>query len=751
MENKPKVFDHYELSQELTKKGWRNLSILILVTLVATAWISWKFLVWQNNRELEAAQIAWNEQEIERAIDFLASVDRQKSNQARYDDLQLKLLLLTQPEQALDYLGKLRSEETIEETHRVALARLGLAAAIASEKPALVSQEIQWVTDQGLLSEGDPDLAIAQAWQSLYQNDADTLLAQIRNALRHHPLHEEALLLRSKIQSQSSDPIERIQALTTLRQIGKSTAPSSISANLSLLNPQLNDPKSIDSLEAGKRLINSPYFNFHYTLENPNILRSLIANSGQSDTSFGYALSKRLIQLQDANDSDRLKHCYFAQEKGDIENAREMLNRITLTPELAAQHSWITARQLAFEGRTEEATLAGIEGLDTDAKGQFAAFLLGLLESLDEEQNRTGFQSILKTPELPLSYYLRAAAALWDSPRESQENLIAFCIEKATTDPLPIALFFSQRQRPDLVTQCLATAPDTLASQMGFSLYLDALLRLEQWTEARRVIDSSTILTSYDQAVAELLYAFAQNAPETINEAWAAARTLCAQRDTSVQAIAKIANIAFLNNRGDWAEQTFQIVRERGELATLTVESLVRYAQLERRNGNTRHCLHLLQLALVQAPDRAALKREASYLQLLLGEDTLAAKDTLRKLLTEQEEDSEAELYLALALVKTGRSKQALERLLSNAAPKPPFSPSSQVIRYVVFSANGKDAEAQTAFDRIKNERLLPEESLLMSQHLNGQIESIQRTDLVDELRLIDRAATKDTERSPAP
>ncbi|MDQ8188186.1 hypothetical protein [Pelagicoccus sp. SDUM812002] len=725
MKRKENTFDYYELSQELNRKGWRNFSILILATLTATGWVSWKVFLWQNHRKLEAAQIAWAEQKVEESRTFLREVNRQAAKRTRYDDQQLKILSLTSPEAALAYIQSVREEGTVEPLYQDRLARIGLDAAIASGDPTQIEQQLQIVENSGLVSEDDPDLNCARAWLALAESDTENLLKYIQTTLRQHPLHTGALMLRSQIQATSTDPMERIQALSTLRILGQAKEAYAVPANALLIGSELCPIGSEDFAAAKQRLQQSPYFDFHYRLKDPALLRSLIVRLGELDSALSLRLSEKLLLLPEANDMDRLKHCYFAQKTGATEDARDLLDSISPDGAQSDQFAWIRARQLAAEGRSKEAMAAGIEGLNTVVKREFAGFLQDFTPSLDSKSKAQVQEQILQTPDLPLAAYLTAVETLWDEQLQPKQDIINYCLEKASTDPLAIAGFFSRKGHPELVIQSLASKSEATASQMGFSLYFDALLRTQQWTEARDLINAANTLGPYDLAVAQLLLALSQDETEEIETTWQLAQERASLKDSPYPDLVKLADIAYRYERNEWAGQLYRDLYRKRQLEAFRLNSLLSFYQIERKAGNTQVCLDLLHAALALAPNVNELKREAAYLGLLLGQDTLTAKDSLRKLVTQRDEDPATRYYLALALVKTGRSKQALELVGPNQPDTATDNASIQVIRYVVLNHNERYEESANLAETIDQTQLLPEEVVLLSQHRPVRIEHI--------------------------
>ncbi|MBC2606276.1 hypothetical protein [Pelagicoccus albus] len=724
-EEKSSQLSTYELSIKLHRSGWVNVGLLAGAILFSGSWLGWKYFARENQKQLTAASIAWNEENPEQAWSLLQKVNRNSGNVESYDFQSALILGERNPERLL-------SEQGIEKTKTAHLSlkrqKLMLQAAIAAQDWLRLEAFISTLESDPSFPDDDPDLLIGQAWLSLRQGEIQPTQQKILAALRANPSHSDAQLLRSQLQGSSADPMERNQARQTLKELSESHSPEALKAQIALITSPLR-PRETDRLRSllGE-LKRNPYFSSHYLLKKPAVLKTLLNANGELDSELGLDLAQRLERSGDADENELLMLAYYAQEQGELELAKTKLTNLQSEGEPSYQLRYLVARQALIEGDTGEAIAEALPGLESEGSGQFARLLLQIAQNktVSNEHRQDATAALIEQEELPFPLWLAAAGLAWEQGEQMRNSAIASGLEQASKYPLEVARFLAAHEEAAKALEILEQSGELRKSPLGFGTELSCLVKLERYQEAKALLSTSEVyISSLTLASGRLLLAFATGSAEEVQNLWKKGIALAAEETNVSLSLGHLAKLAFDYQQPKLALEAFRKSSQAGPLEGLPSQLLLSYLELERQQGNTERCLQLAKLCENQNPDNLAIRAWTAYFQVLLDQEILNAKDTLSRILQSNSSLPLAQDGLTLAFLKTGQPKRALA-LLPEELETDGQASSRLAIWYATLEANQASEKAQAIRAEIDVQALLPEEKSLLESYAPSVREKIE-------------------------
>jgi hypothetical protein len=243
-------------------------------------------------------------------------------------------------------------------------------------------------------------------------------------------------------------------------------------------------------------------------------------------------------------------------------------------------------------------------------------------------------------------------------------------------------------------------------------LHLDALAGLGRWKDLEGVLMREDLKL---EPILKTLYQ-ARAAKELNNTR--IAKLLWEQ----VEALAKedkqwllyVAQYAETMGENSQAMAAYRLMaREQGENGRRAYERMIAIVE---KQGDTKGLRDVLQEASTGYPDDLPIRNDLAYLNLLLDENTAAAKQAAVSLVKSEPRFLSYRTTLALANLREGRQKEALEAYGAAKIDWDKAQPSWRAIYAAVLARNGKNEEAKVVLNSLDLARLKKEERFLVSE-----------------------------------
>lgn len=725
----------------LLPSGKKTLIGAILILVTGVLWIFLKLFIWNENRNLTASRVAWFDNEPVLALQRFQKVNKWAVSDEAYAALQATILLEHDPARALALLSELENNEKSSDWRSLEqLKRIRLEAAARSQDWKALQLEIDSFAVQA--SHHDVDLLVAKANQSLNQGKYEEGFQLLESALRKNPFHAQALFLKAEIQALSGDLIQRNQARVSLSRIAKTGGPEAFRAKLQLIGNSLLEPESKEWRSTVNSLEHSPYLNFHYLTHRDSVLHATLATLGEQAPSLSYKLTKNLLQQESATAQDLAKAIYFAQESGLAAEATEHLESPLANGLPRHDRLWLYARQNFIEGAHRPALERSKTGIEENGDKRLIALIAKIAEgtasSVPAEIRVDAARFLFNRSDLQASQWAFAANKLWELQPVDTQALVSKAKRYAKEKPLEIAAFLLSKNLPESCLEALQHAPPPSENVYAASLRFQALIASNQLDLAQSLLENTPAVSPMTKGTGLLMISFLRSNSEEQEQNWQDAWRAATIADTP-RAYASLGDLCFEFGQDDWANSAYQAAEQKDPRLAIGQESLQRYSKLLVRQGKTKQAHDVLARALKHSPPTKGheLSNNWAYLSLLINGDVLAAKDTLNDTRDSLANTQTWARAMALALLKTGQGKSALETLRSLANHEPnSLENSTLAVYYAAASANDEDEVAESLMAKIERSKLLPEEIALIEEFTPITVEKITLPQINDDERL---------------
>jgi hypothetical protein len=244
-----------------------------------------------------------------------------------------------------------------------------------------------------------------------------------------------------------------------------------------------------------------------------------------------------------------------------------------------------------------------------------------------------------------------------------------------------------------------------------FIVHLDALAALDRWNEIEG------ILTGKDAPLPPVhLEAFkARCALKLSNPAAAAAawHSALSAAENSLDELWWLADYAAKNGELDQARRAYRAWIGRVRDPRPGYQAL---ASLVERTGTTAELRDLMREMLKRWPADAALRNDAAYLDLLLGDELEPARRTAEELVGQSPGSLPHRTTLALAWYRLKQPRRALEVYQGRDYDWTLALPGNRAVYAAVLIANGKEQQAREILDSLPRALLRKEELALVGE-----------------------------------
>ena len=483
----------------------------------------------------------------------------------------------------------------------------------------------------------------------------------------------------------------------------------------------------------------------------PAVLRAAAHFYTRVESPRAYRYWKELLALPEATADERRAATAFGLTVHRYDFCEEQLGILRRAEpqraehlDLAAQLAWrqndragalaLTEQLLALDpahagARLRHGQILAVSADDAQiAQGHRALLALG---QSDAPTALAALETLANAPTLPIDQVRVLATALTTHPAGKTEHRLAAMslekrlaperraelIERAVADfqsgePEALAALgrWLMQQGESARVLALIAAPLSLTRQDLFLVRVDALAAQKKWTEIQHVLRNgdAPIQPFYREVfLARAVTELSGDRPARVH--WTAALREAA-RDPSlllylVQYAEKIGALPI-------AEKAW---RQLAQHPSWTLRANAALVPLVEAQGNTRGLRDLMRQLRRLAPNDPAPRHDEAYLDLLLGENIPAARETAAQLLREHPDRLAYHGTVALGHLRAGDHAAALrqyDRVKFEWAKAPP---GAQAIRAAVLLANDQLAPARTAAEPIVLSALKPEERELIA------------------------------------
>lgn len=723
-------YEGYSTAIPFTKRAKRTLVIASICLLIGGVWIGRKGLAWMETKTVRGAEISLLN---DRPLEALDQLDRTwrwalRGTKSKYDELSLTLSSIVSPKDALagykEYLdrgSKKWNEENVRRYQDLLLDSLNIA--VKAQDWDYLKDTIKTFETYFPEMSNDSRLYAFQAWQKIHENEYGVAMELIKKSLDANPFETEALMLRSRFQANSASEIEKNQARTTLKKVARGSDVASLEATLLLLAGQDLLLYPGDWEFALKKLRFHPYESIHFSLQEPDFLRSLAAGLIYRDSELSEKYLGRLTATDAANAQDWVRYAYATQLNGKVEEAGALIAHVETLNANADLVLWLKGRQAYLEADWERS----LELLVSGSKGALAQpFYEALMAFLDESDNDTISQGVrLQAAKAlqnwtaaNLDQWLLIRQKLWAWDATSHAAIIAECQAKASLkDAVLIAQFLLSVDESEAA---LALLDDKAVDPAeAFTVRLSALLDLKRYEDAKVLIAGIKRVDAFTIALAELQLVFETNEKIEMGKAWGDCWSFAEDEGLAGDGFIRMAQLAVKYDQTLLAEKAFarQFSKDPDKRGG-NREVWVAYFQIALQNAETEKALKVAYFANDTFPEDPEVSFQIAYLNLLLQRGVLNAKDSLNSLIDSDPENAKYNYGMALALLRTEQSAKAADLIEGfDALADGNYSPLELIVEYACLVETKKMLEAVDFRGKLDLDALLPEEAAFVLKY----------------------------------
>lgn len=713
---------YYGQKVPLLKRGRRNLIIALAIIGLGLLWPGYRLIVRGEYRHLNEARVLWEADLPNEAAKEFESVNRFFVDKKIYDMLAIELLLDGDPEKAFDYtLALLSNEQKHDPRQQVFLQESALLAGSRAgawlELQSLLDRLADAETESAVL---EPTIRFARARLAIQSGNTERGIELIKEALELHPAHEETLLLKAELQTISGNPVERIQAEVYLRDRASKGKAGGLLSKALLISGKYIQTTDPELRNLASKLVENPFFEYSYIMHRMTHLDALLQSIGQANPLASYQITLAQSRLPGFDNPRILQHIYWAQESGILEKSAKEIAAYRERAEDSTDIFWLDARQKALEGNPSQAIALAIKGAENSNEERFKQILLFIAR--DDQQNTSyslrqqAVAYLVNSDSLSTTLWIQSAYTLY-SLDPSSTNIIERQSEQyQNTEPLLISqLLLSIGSHDGALAALEKATEEERNSRLGLQISFQALVFGKHFEQAAELLDNSDTLGPTSRLLAELSLAFARSNQDQIKPLWREAWST-ALKGPNPKLIERLGLLAENFGYAKYAQLAFQQLLEMEAYTPLST-TLHKLASKQLEKGKTREAWQLLERAVTQPEATEAAQVQWAYLSSLLGEEILAARDTLKTLGERSKGSEDWKRAFALSLYQTGNYEEAALTLESFTATKV-TSAGYKAISAAILMKLGKTQEARDFLKPIDSHELLPEELNILGSRL---------------------------------
>ena len=430
-------------------------------------------------------------------------------------------------------------------------------------------------------------------------------------------------------------------------------------------------------------------------------LRWLLKNDAETFATLRFAVDFYLLR----GDLTRLKEygrLALAKEPNDQPLRLTLARVLARSPDITDQ---IEARK-TIRTTAEGVNAASLEALE----------LLASLRDLPRDDAEATAQRLLEHPLARTEHQLLALELRLRWHPEQREAIVAGGIAKfektGAENLLKLARWLNRLGEFERTIACLS--PETaMKSQDLLLVRLDAMGGLDRWDAIKQTLEQKDL--PLEPALVDLFKArVAKQMGQTQEaaQAWRRVHLAAIDRPAAWLYIAQYAE-----QIGDRAEaaKAWHRLKQDPTLGRTAFEALIRLGEVE---GNTRALRELMRELSKTSPNEPEPRNDLAYLDLLLGENLKAARETSLLLVKDHPNYLAYRTTLALAHLRHQETNEAAALYAGINLDWAGVLPGWQAVRVAVLAASGRSNLARIAAQRIPLPQLKPEERALVQPHL---------------------------------
>ncbi|MCH6257588.1 hypothetical protein MLD52_13590 [Puniceicoccaceae bacterium K14] len=718
----------YSAAIPFTKRAKIALGVSAILLLLGAFWLGRKGLSSLEGRIVRGAEISLLSDDPIEAKSQLERVWRwalKGSIKRKFDVLTLQLEAVESPSQGLrkyrEYLESTDWKKNDLEQYTTLLLR-AMSVAVKAQDWDYVRESVVEIEERFPKRLLDARLIALKAWVALQGNQSKEGYALIQSSLDINPFDKEALMLRSRFQANSASEVEKNQARFTLKKIAAESGVESLEALLLLIvgKDLLLYPEDWDF--ALRKLNSHPFESIHFSLQNTGLLRQLAAILVHHDLDLCIKYLERLVGKSDAVAQDWVRLAYALQRNGEIEEASGMIAQaesMKANPDLLL---WLKGRQAYLMKDWELALRLLTEGANGSIANSFYETMIDFLNNesggVPQEIRSKAASRLRRWTEAGLEEWILVRQRLWSWDESTHRSIIDECIEKAKVgNPIRIARFLLSMEEPSSALTIVDNR--NIDDQLSYGVRFIAFLQLEQFEEARMLIESAEKIEDFTLELSKLQLAFEMNDDFAMERAWTACLTFSEAEGISGDGYLRMAKLAIEYDQALLAEAVFsrQFLKDedkRGGTSTLWME----YLRIALKHGQTEKALKVAYFIDEGFPGNDEVTFKIAYLNLLLQRGILTAKDSIRELLANDPEHAPYNHGMAMALLRTELGGEAAEWIESlDTEVDSEYVTLMRIVEYAVLVETMKLDDAVAYRKKIDLDALLPEEAAFVLKY----------------------------------
>jgi len=400
--------------------------------------------------------------------------------------------------------------------------------------------------------------------------------------------------------------------------------------------------------------------------------------------------------------------------RGDLEGAIVYARRASDLQPQNEETQFLLARMLYQSPEHRQEARDTMLQVSKGISGRSLQALVGLAN--DESLSAADRQLVLKRlrrhpkadwPHEVLTWVLQLKNLPEDARRAYLEDKLEAMGPKDNQLPL-IARWLNALGYADLTLQWLPEATARKDSNL-FLLRLDALAKQRRYRELGAALDRRDIpLSETQRAFYRARLANHLKDPQT-ELLWSQMLSAARQNPATQYLLAQQLEAI---GQPDLALTVYRMMAKRPETARYGFYRILRYYQLRRSTNGMRRTLEQMANAFPEDPD---LLQQSLYARLLMG---FSDEQTLRdseELVRRYPERMAYRVTLALAYLRAGRPRDAMQTIVNKSVNFDLLQPGWQAVYVAILKSNNLDKKSQNLLNKIKLQQLLPEENELLN------------------------------------
>lgn len=565
----------------------------------------------------------------------------------------------------------------------------------------------------------DVETGFFTAWLAFERADFTAALPPLRDALAREPVHRGARLLRASLLLRSASYPEQVRGRAELRELSVGSDLLALDARVTYAASHRTVDTPVERAAALQAVLAHPLADHAHVLHRTDVLQSLLG-AGQGLPLATVTPVVERLRAASGEDPRALEVVIFLlQESGRITEAAPLLQTLDRVSPDHANTRVLEGRQCVLETRWPEAVaalragIARAEATPSPPLFGLAHMLLDPARPVPAALRREAAELACGLPVENFAFWLQVRQRLLELAPDQREELIAEVRAIAQGQRrLPAAEWLLRMNAPAAVLEIVAPGDGMHGTYLAFEANL-ALRHFEAAAALVSVLDAVSVDGALLRARLALAHHDGSEATRCFHAGLTHARVAGASDD-----VLRLASGAAHLGLPDEARAAFALIGEEvlAERIRAQGESVGLWLDLTLQAGDSQQA-HRIARCLATKPGMEGRGRYwVTYLDLLLNENVLAAKDAARDLLAAAPQDPGSRAVYALAQLRTGQKSAALTTLHDTgqgdsdaSLPRP-----TRVVLAAVYAANGLSAEAERWREAAESgTNLLPEEASL--------------------------------------